>query len=150
MSYLLSCIVIVSSLVSNVLGVSLLNKEKSSRAKLEEEIVGANKLIDDLKSELEQTKKDLNNCQLSIENEIKEVSVTEDETKDYTITVESGVNIRKEPTTDSEVLGNIDYNKKIQGVLVENQEGTWLKMEDGFVCIATSSGLVLAEEIKNV
>ena len=57
--------------------------------------------------------------------------------------------MRELPSTDSSIIEILDYDTTFKGELVKNENGTWIKTKDGYVCSITSNGDVLAEEVAN-
>lgn len=143
----LSCFVILFTIISNILGLRLnaSNKKANEQLKLENE-------------ELNKTVQVLTDKIAELESQIQEISTnnkkeqstnsTETETnKTYKVTFSKGVNMRELPSTDSSIIEILDYDTTFKGEVVENENGTWIKTKDGYVCSVTSNGDVLAKEI---
>lgn len=142
-----SLLLIIVCIISCVLGVNTVNSVKKENAELE-------KTIETLKVENETFRNRI--VELESENLLlkeqkiqqePEVLTPEKTTKQYVVLSETGVNVRKENNTDSEIVKMLDANTVFEGYELENNDGSiWVETEGGFVCLKTSSGYILAKE----
>ena len=142
----LSCFVILFTIISNILGLKLnaSNKKANEQLKLENEEL--NKTVQVLTDKIAELESQIQEISTNNEKE-QSTNGTEETNKTYKVTFSQGVNMRELPSTDSSIIEILDYGTTFEGELVENENGTWIKTKDGYVCSVTSNGDVLAKEI---
>ena len=150
LTIILSCIVILATVASNLIGLKLNAKIKNENDQLKKENENLNKIIQVLREENAELKEA--SLKVNEENPLPEEKDNdgieeESTTKTYTVSFSQGVNVREKPSTDSSIIKVLDYKTVFKGEEVETETGIWVKMEDGYVCSVMSNGQTLVEEI---
>lgn len=139
-----SFLVIIMSVIAVSFGVHANNISKDRIYQLETELKKSNEDVLALEQQITDLNATIEELSKPQEEPIKEETIAE--TK-YKVVSSSGVNVRKEANTSSSVIKILDQNDEFTGVENENDSGIWVKTEEGFVCIKTSTGYILAEKI---
>lgn len=149
LTIILSCIVILVTVASNLIGLKLNAKIKNENDQLKKENEILNKTIQVLREE----NAELKEASLEVNKEVplpeeKDNDDTEEKNtmKTYTVSFSQGVNVREKPSTDSSIIKVLDYKTVFEGEEVETETGVWVKMENGYVCSVMSNGQTLVEE----
>ena len=142
---ILAVVVIVLSIATTVVGFNLNSKLKNEIKTLTANNEKLTAEVEDLKIENSALKTKINELTIIETDNTKEEENNDPVTKKYTVISKTGLNIREKASTDSEVVKVLKKDETFEGEEMSVNNSIWVKMSEGYVCIKTSEGIVLAE-----
>lgn len=142
---ILAVIVVIFSITTTVVGFNLNNKLKNEIKTLTANNEKLTAEVEDLKIENSALKTKIDELTIVETDDTKEEENNDFVTKKYTVISKTGLNIREKASTDSEIVKVLEKDETFEGEEMSVNDSTWVKMNEGYVCIKTSEGIILAE-----